>query len=329
MNVSVVIPCRNEQENIGVVLRSLLAQTPAGVFQEVIVADGKSTDATAARVSAFASAFTALGIRLQLLENPGLTTPSGLNRAVRAATGDFIVRIDAHCQLEASYIQELVHGYLTEGADLVGPAIQYYGHTETARHIVAVLHHRLGNGGTASRNNQAQAVRVKHTVMSCYHRRVWETIGGYDESLFSNEDFDFDYRAAEHGFEVVSLPHPVYRAEARPDLRAFWQQRFRYGYWKYRVVEKHPRSLHLRQLIPVVFGVSCILGLGFPPLLILNGLLLLLLSIVVWWSDRSLTLSRLGAVLTVNYLGWAFGFLWSFVRRAAARLFRLAGSSRG
>ncbi|GBF07027.1 putative glycosyltransferase [Deinococcus aerius] len=329
MRVSVVIPCRNEQDNIGLVLQSLLEQTPPGVFQEVVIADGQSADATLERIEAFRVAFAHRNIRLRVVDNPGRSTPSGLNRAVGAAAGDFIIRIDAHCKLGPTYVDELVRGYLAGGADVVGPTVRYFGTTELARHIVAVLHHPLGNGGTASRNSLKRAVQVKHTVMSCYRREVWEALGGYDERLLSNEDFDFDYRASERGFRVVSLPAPVYWAKARPTLGAFWQQRFRYGYWKYRVVEKHPRSLHLRQLVPVVFGAACVVGLVFPPLLVVNALVLSLLGLLVWRGDRSLALPTVIAVLAANYLGWAFGFLWSLTRHLASRPSRPAPGTRG
>ena len=69
LSVTVLIPARNEEENIGQVLSSLRKQNY--VNYEVIVLNDRSEDGTAAIVSQFLDT----NLSIQLIE--GLPTPSG------------------------------------------------------------------------------------------------------------------------------------------------------------------------------------------------------------------------------------------------------------
>jgi hypothetical protein len=123
--------------------------------------------------------------------------------------------------------------------------------TLLARTIAWCLNTRLGNGCTPGRNPLGGPCRVHHAPMSCWHRSVWERIGGFDERLLSNEDFDFDWRAHLAGCGVWSFPAPHYRIIARSTLATLAAQRWRYGTWKAQVLRLHPRSLSLRQAMPI------------------------------------------------------------------------------
>lgn len=249
--LSVVLPCRNEARTIRQVLEDLHAQDFPGDF-EVVVADGMSDDGTRETLAACVGAFR---FRLILVDNPSRHIPSALNAAVRAASAAVIVRVDGHCRLVPDYLR-LIHAALqVEGVEIAGPRIEMVPGADGAMPavIALLLGTRFGTGGTPSRGLLVEPVKVAHTVMSCYRRSVWERIGGYDETLLSNEDFDFDWRAgrAVQG-GVWSLPAPVFRLLARPTLVKLAAQRWRYGWWKAAVAWKSPASLHARQVLPAV-----------------------------------------------------------------------------
>jgi succinoglycan biosynthesis protein ExoA len=160
--------------------------------------------------------------------------------------------------------------------------------------------------------------------MSCYRREVWVKLAGYDESLLSNEDFDFDYRASSARFSVFSLPHPTYFPLARPDLQALVSQRWRYGFWKAAVLRKHPKSLHLRQLLPPLVLISLPFMSVFPWLYV-PGIILYLAAVTsVIHKDRaSLGLNRphlwfqaivfgFLAAATIHFV-WSAGLIWGLM----------------
>lgn len=256
--LTVVIPCRNEVRGITAVLADLDRQDFFLPF-EVIVADGNSEDGTRDVLDEILRR-APFRYSLHLVDNPRTIIPTGLNLAVARAEGEFIVRIDAHSLLPEDYLRTIFEALESRVGDVVGPQVVHVATSEmpVARTIAAMLNSRFGNGGTTSRNRIHVPTRVTHTVMSCYRRNVWEAIGGYDESLLANEDYEFDYRANRAGFSVVSLPGPVFRLIARATLSAFVRQRWRYGRWKSRVLIMHPGSIKLRQIIPMLIVPAAI-----------------------------------------------------------------------
>lgn len=252
IDVSVIIPCRNERSTIEQVLADINAQTYHGSM-EVVVADGCSDDGTRQILDA-AVAGARYRFALQIVTNERRVIPSALNRAVEKATGRIIVRVDGHSRIPPNYVAEIVAALDASLAEVVGPRVCFVpGAQSPLAYAISTLQSSVfGTGGTASRRTIERPVPVAHAVMSCYKRSVWERIGGYDEALLTNEDFDFDYRAKLSGSTILALPSPEFQLMARATLKGLIAQRWRYGWWKAAVIKKHPRSLHLRQVIPVL-----------------------------------------------------------------------------
>src|SRR5579862_5922081 len=116
MRISVVIPCRNERQHIRDFLDSLLAQElPPDWHIEILVADGMSTDGTREILREYAAVTP--GVRM--IDNPGRIVSTGLNAAIREATGDVIARMDAHTTYASDYLQECVKALENTGAENV------------------------------------------------------------------------------------------------------------------------------------------------------------------------------------------------------------------
>jgi succinoglycan biosynthesis protein ExoA len=337
IDVSVVIPCRNEGGRILAVLDDLRVQQGLEGPWEVVVADG-SDDGTRGMLDAYAQRQD-LPFSLAVVDNPARIIPAALNRAVATASGSWIVRIDGHSRLAPGYVATMLANLRSAGVDVAGGQVYWVppGPGLAQRVIPWSLNTRLGNGGTPSRNPLAGPRRVWHTPLSCYRRAVWERLGGYDERLLTNEDFDFDWRATQAGFAAWSFPSPVYLAIGRGDLRSLWLQRWRYGYWKAQVARLHPRSLSPRQLLPLAAlpAVAALLlatAVGALPWWLSVGGLTLFAAVVsgmVLAARGSALLSRrlecarhevpaasaiAVAALLVTHLVWAAGAWWGALR---------------
>lgn len=312
--VSVIIPCRNEANTIASVLEDLAKQKYEAPY-EVIVADGYSDDETWDILRAHEQA-GGYPYQLKLLRNSARGIPQALNLLVANAIGEYIVRIDGHSRIAPDYLKSIVAALRMSGVDVVGPRIKHLPSDQTlkAEVIAAVLNSSFGNGGTPSRNYLPSAVPVKHAVMSCYRRKVWEKIGGYDEGLISNEDFDFDYRANLAGFKVYAAPIPTFCVISRPNLLALARQRWRYGLAKAQLLRKFPKSLHIRQLVPILALPGLVLAAFWPVLLVGLGLVYLFITIAVLkQSDLAQKVSGLGGWIKTGFIGFITAMIVHFV----------------
>src|SRR5438445_3077035 len=160
-SVSIVVPCRNEARHIESCLRDVLAfEPPRGDF-EVIVADGMSDDGTRGVVGRIVESDP----RVRLVDNPHGSTPHGLNAGIRAASGEIVVRIDAHTKYAPDYLRECVAVlHETEADDVGGPWVAR-GRTYLQRCIAAAFNARFAVGG--ARGHQPNYEGPIDTIYLC------------------------------------------------------------------------------------------------------------------------------------------------------------------
>ena len=114
------MPCRNEVAGIAEVVRSAAAQEGAGTdFRlELLVADGMSDDGTREVLAELAASLAVL----RVVDNPRRIASTGLNIGIAAATGDYIVRMDAHTEYASDYVQQCLSAIdATDAANVGGP----------------------------------------------------------------------------------------------------------------------------------------------------------------------------------------------------------------
>src|SRR4030043_1565159 len=218
INVSVIVPCYNEAETIQKLLDAIYGQTHPKNELEVVIADGLSTDHTRSKIVDFQLNHPALEIRG--IDNLLRVIPSGLNRAIEAAKGKYIIRMDAHSIPNCDYIQNCIKG-LEEGlGDNIGGIwkIQPGASTWIAKAIAIAVSHPIGAGDARYRIG-GTAQEVDTVPFGAFHRELINQIGMFDETLLTNEDYEFNARLRQHGGKVWLDPsvHSIYYA--RPTLR--------------------------------------------------------------------------------------------------------------
>jgi glycosyltransferase involved in cell wall biosynthesis len=268
------------------------------------VADGRSTDGTLPLLVRYA----ALHPTIVLLDNPRGTTPAGLNVAIRAASGDIVIRMDAHVLYPPDYIPRLVASLQETGADNVGGVIVTVpaDDSPTAQAIAVGLSHRFGVGNPVP--------------FGCYPREIFDRIGMFDEELIRDQDDEFNFRLITRGGRVLLLPDVLCRYFARRSFRQLARMLYQYGYFKPLVARKVGRVMTARQLIPAVL-VGCLsssaaLALWIPAarylFALVAGSYALLVVLFAAGAGRSHGL-RCAAALTlvfpVLHLSYGSGFL--------------------
>lgn len=312
--VSVIVPMRDEALHVDRCLDGLLGQDYAGEI-EVLCVDGASADGTRDRVLSRA----ADDARVRLIDNPARVIPTALNLGLAAARHALVLRMDAHAEPAPDYVRRSVEVLVESGADCVGGRWETVGHGPSGEAIAAALTSPFGTGGAAWRASDVEA-DVDTVPYGLWRRAELLALGGFDEDLEANEDYELLYRLRARGGRVRFTPDVRAVYHSRRHLPALARQYLRYGRWKARVALMHPRSLRPRHLVAPAFvlalavGVALALALGPPwTTLLAAGVAAwlaaaLAASVAVARRTRWRHLPRLPLVFATLHLAWGAGF---------------------
>ena len=261
--VTLILPIRNESAFIESGLSAVLNQDYQGEM-EILIADGMSTDNTRQIIQKVIALQPRRSI--QILDNPGKIVPTGINLALRKAKGEVIIRVDGHTIIAPDYVRQCVDALRRSGADNVGGRMNAIGINAFGKALAIATSTPFGiGGGRFHYSNKEEWVDTVY--MGAWHRRVFEQIGLFDEELTRDQDDEFNYRLRAAGGRILLSPKIRSEYSVRSSPSALWRQYFQYGFWKVRVLQKHPRQMSLRQFVPPVF----VLGLLISALLALSS----------------------------------------------------------
>jgi glycosyltransferase involved in cell wall biosynthesis len=329
--VSVIVPCRNERRYIEAFCAGVMRQQlPVDWQLQLVVADGQSDDGTRELLQAFAEREP----RLVWIANPARIVSTGLNAALKLASGEAIVRMDVHTEYADDYVAQCLAALAETGADNVGGPWRAVPDAEAGpmQHAVAAAFQSRWVAGGALSRQLAHNGWVDTVYLGAWPRATFERFGGFDEQLVRNQDDEHNLRITRGGGRVwqSSRIKSVYRPRAA--LSQVFRQYLQYGYWKPFVMKKHGQAASLRHLVPGVFVaalVLSVLGVFFSaaPLVALVGLYtlaVLAMALAVANSQRlaPAVLLRVPAVIVAYHFGYGIGSLigwWDALRGGAGR----------
>jgi glycosyltransferase involved in cell wall biosynthesis len=201
--VSVIVPVRDGEGQIGRCLAALLAQTHPREHLEILVVDDASRDGTRERVR---------GLPVRLLALPAPRGPyAARNAGMRAASGEVFALTDSDCIPAKDWVERGLAALAAEAADLAAGHVRYLlsprgGAAEVFDAISNLDHERsVAERGVAFTGNLFAA------------RRVLDAIGPFSERR-SGCDAEWTARASGAGFALVYAPDAVVEKPARGAL---------------------------------------------------------------------------------------------------------------
>ena len=240
-HVSVVVPARDCAAVIPECLEAVGSQTYRGHI-DVTVAVARGRDGTEQAVAG-----SGIDLPLQVVENPDGTTAAALNIALAASKGPIVARVDAQSRIPPDYLERAVSTLTRTGAANVGGVQRPVGAAGLPGAIAAAMGSPFGGGPAAFRRGRRSGP-ADTVYLGVFDRQALESVGGFDETLGRNQDYELNWRLREQGHSVWLDPSLVVDYVPRSDYRGLARQYFSYGAWKRTMLIRHPRSLRIRQL---------------------------------------------------------------------------------
>jgi len=211
--LSVVIAAYDAADTLGTQLQALVGQAP-GLAWEVVVADNRSTDATAAVAESFADR-----LDLRVVPAPAKANPAyARNVAVATCETDWIAFVDADDMVAPGWVESMAcalrdHQFVAGRLD---------AHLLNTPRIVRT---RLVPQSTGLQWWSA-GPPLPHAGGGNLgiHRSVFEAVGGFDEHLGGLQDVDFCWRVQLSGAPLHFLPEATLHVRLRSSLPAIWRQ---------------------------------------------------------------------------------------------------------
>jgi len=258
IHVSLILPIRNESRYIKRCLLSILDQDFQGEM-EILIADGMSTDNTEEIVQSVMASNP--GSNISVFDNSHQIVSPGMNLLIPKTLGDIVIRIDGHCEIETTFVNNCVRELAKPDVWGVGGPIETIGENFISEVIAIAMSSKFGVGGSAFRTIQDQELFVDTVAFPAYRREVFEQVGLFDEELIRNQDDEFNFRIRKAGGKILLSPEVRSKYYSRGSLSKLFRQYYQYGYWKVRVLQKHPRQMSPRQFVPPIFVLTLVVSL--------------------------------------------------------------------
>jgi glycosyltransferase involved in cell wall biosynthesis len=218
MQISLVVPIRNEEETIGALIDSILRQTRPP--DEVLLVDGGSTDKTVER----ARLLVAGDARFEVIEAGDATPGRGRNEGISAASFDWIALTDAGIRLEPAWLEQLARAAESD------PEVKVvYGNYEPLRE--SLFESLAALAYVSPKQERGHGLqRGPFIASSLIRREAWQAVGGFPD-MRAAEDLIFMERIREQGFRTAWAADATVRWKLQPT----WARTFR----KFVLYSKH------------------------------------------------------------------------------------------
>lgn len=314
-NVSIIIPCRNEERYIEKCIDSVLSfEIPEDtIIKEIFLIDGNSTDNTCTLIKKYLDKDK----RFILLNNSKIIQSCALNIGIKKSSGNYILRLDAHAQYPKNYLSLLTETSKRVNVENVG-GTTFNAHTNGnsgQTTVQALTTHRFGVGNSGFRTGMTEQ-EADTVPYGFFKKEIFEKIGYFDERLVRTQDYEFNRRIKKYGGKIWFNPSIQVYYYNQPNLKTFLEKQFLkeapYNAYMWYVA---PYTFVYRHAITGIFSLGIIggflLSLFFYPIYVIYWLVIMLYFVLAIFSSIQQSY-RYKKIYLLFYLPFSF-FLYHFI----------------
>ena len=272
MIVSLCMIAYNEGEALDGVLRDFQLQDYPHELIEIVLVDSMSTDSTNEKMERFKN--TDYGFRnVAVVQCAKKNQAFSWNAALMTATGDVIIRVDAHARIPRNFVSRNVYN-LNQGEHVVGGGRPNITSDVSSWKLtlLAAEDSLFGSSVASYRRPATQKEYLDSLFHAAYRREVIQKVGGFNENLGRTEDNEFHYRIRKAGYKLCCCPDIISYQHSRNNLKDMIRQKYSNGRWIGLTLSECPGCLSYFHFAPFAFVMMIIISsiialLGFPILL--------------------------------------------------------------
>lgn len=222
--VSIVIPFRNEAENLGALILSLNNLELGHHKVEVIFINDHSTDGSE-QVLADGN----LSLTYKLLHNEMTGKKEALKMAWQHATGDIVLQTDADCVLPPKWLLAMLHPFGQEKVQLVSGPVDFYRSTNFWSKLVRLDFNALIAIGAA--HIAWGTPMICNGANLAYRKKVLQSFD-YKENKASGDDIyllQHVHTTSPDGILFNKKQESIVATSGPQHFQEFWNQRLRWA----------------------------------------------------------------------------------------------------
>lgn len=231
IKLSLIIPVRNEESNIGKCLQSVFAQDYPANLTEIIISDDYSADRTKEEALNSARKY-GREIRYARVTE----TPSNKKKAIKAgievSSGELIIITDADCVADKQWLSSMVAAYKNNNASMVCGPVAITGEQNLCEKFQAL--EMCGLSLLSGAGVKAGIPLLCNAANIAYPRKVFDTVEGFKdiEHTPSGDDTMLMFKIHKKypgSIYYVSNPTAFVYTHAQPTWKDFFNQRIRWA----------------------------------------------------------------------------------------------------
>lgn len=204
VEVSIIIPCKNEINTLKSTVNSIIQSSNSLKFEIIIVDDG-SVDGSTEFLKSNLNKEIYNNVRVLKTDNLGVA--GARNAGCEVARGTYLFFCDAHIKVPDKWIDNLVNTLKTTGAHIVAPSIINMSNT-SSRGYGMTCDNQLGAKWLTYKPSDITEIPFACGCTFAIYREVFDKINGFDHFIkgYGSEDFEICLKAWLYGYKVVLNP---------------------------------------------------------------------------------------------------------------------------
>jgi len=331
LKYSIIVPVFNRPNEVDELLESLSHQTFRD-FEVIIVEDGSKIPCKDV-CDKYADI-----LDLHYYAKPNSGPGQSRNYGAERASGEWVIVLDSDVVLPEGYLHSVDERLKMKADAWGGPDAAHPDFTPIQKAISYSMTSFFTTGGIRGGKAKLDKFFPRSYNMGI-RRDVYMELGGFSKMRFG-EDIDFSYRIVEAGYKTMLIPEAWVWHKRRTDFRKFFRQVYNSGIARINLEKRHPGTLKLVHLLPMVFTVG-VIGLVLLSavgrllmyycgndqwrwLCLLPWLPIVLYSLLIFIDssirNRSLRVGLLSIPAAFTQLmGYGFGFIESWWKRCVLK----------